>query len=294
MASKVPFKISEINVDNICYTDVKTRNNKTIVYLKYMDSNKLRSIVFQTPTLLNINDIILSKTKSAVCQDSNISETNQSSNNIFELDIPLNGKSDEKTRKFIDFLELIDKKIIKDARINNKWFESFSHQKTMKYQKLIRQSDNSRYENGMIRIKIIKSNDFDTVVDHNNNRIHPKDIPKNSWIKSILEIYAIWINENGFGLFVRPILIDIKPIEKSSYNYKLIEDSDEGEDVDDMVCTVQDNYNSSSIFIKSENEITSSVLEMPNDEDTLEVNEMSSSETDENVGNIPSATSPDK
>ena len=282
MTSKVPFKISEINIDNICYTDIKTHNNKTIIYLKYMDTNKLRNIVFQTPTLLNINDIISSKSKSL---DSTISETH--TNKIYELDIPLNGKSDSKTTKFIKFLQSLDDKIIKDARINSKWFETFSHKKSIRYQKIIRESDNSMYENGMIRIKIIRSNDFDTVINYNNNRINPTDIPKNCWIKSILEIYAIWINENGFGLFVRPILIDLKTIQKSVYNYKLIDESEEIEDVDDMVCTVQDySHNNNNIFIKSENEITSSVLEMPNDDI-----DSKSSETEVNDNNIPSTTS---
>lgn len=288
MTSKVPFKISEINIDNICYTDIKTRNNKTIIYLKYMDTNKLRNIVFQTPTLLNINDVISSKSKNLL-QDSIVSETMSYTNKIYELDIPLTGKSDTKTNKFIKFLQAIDNKIIKDARNNTKWFDAFPQQKTMRYQKLIRESDNTMYENGMIRVKIIRSNDFDTVINYNNNRINPTDISKNCWIKSILEIYAIWINEHGFGLFVRPILIDLKTIQKSSYNYNLIDESDEVEDVDDMVCTVQD-FSNNSIFIKSENEITSSVLEMPNNSDEEINSESSETECGNNI-NIPSTTS---
>ena len=52
--------------------------------------------------------------------------------------------------------------------------------------------------------------------------------------------------------------MSLKPCTKINYNYKLIDDSDDdAEDVN--VDTVYDN----SIFIRSENEITSSILEMP-------------------------------
>lgn len=236
MSSKVPYRISEIDLNNICYTDIKSNNKKTIVYIKYMDNNKLKNIVFQTPTLLSTNTI-------------------QLKNDMYELDVPLIGKEKEKINKFINFLNLLDKKIIKDAKINNKWFELFSKIKTMKYQKVIRDNNNI---NGCIRLKLLKTNDFETLVQNNNNRIQFDDIQKDSWLKCILEIYAIWINENGFGLFIRPILLSFKPCMKISYNYKLLDESDENE-IEEVVDTLQDN----SIFIRSENEITSSVLELP-------------------------------
>jgi len=47
----------------------------------------------------------------------------------------------------------------------------------------------------------------------------------------ILECYAIWINSNNdFGIFLRPILISFTP--KETYNYRFIEDSDEGDEFD--------------------------------------------------------------
>ena len=48
------------------------------------------------------------------------------------------------------------------------------------------------------------------------------EINKDCWLKCILEIYAIWINENGFGLFIRPILLSFKPSMKISYNYFIL------------------------------------------------------------------------
>jgi hypothetical protein len=239
---KVPYRISEIDIDNICYTDIKVNSKKTIVYMKYCDNNKLKNIVFQTPTFMSTNLV-------------------QMKNDIYELDVPLLGKEENKMDKFINFLNLIDKKVIKDAKNNNKWFENFSDIKTMKYQRTIREAINKKNENGVIRLKLLKTNDFETIVHNNNNRVCFEEINKDSWLKCILEIYAIWINANGFGLFIRPILLSFKPCTKINYNYKLIEDSDEGEGggEDLNIDTVQDN----SIFIRSENEITSSVLEMP-------------------------------
>jgi hypothetical protein len=240
MNTKVPYKVSEIDVNNICYTDIKNNSKKTIIYIKYMDNNKLKNLVFQTPTLISNNMI-------------------QCKNNIFELDIPLIGKDQTKTTEFIEFLNKIDKKIIKDAKINNKWFERFTNIKTMKYQKLIRTTEDN---SGAIRLKLLRTDDFETIVQQNTKRINIEEIGRECWLKSILEIYAIWINENGFGLFIRPILINVKPCMKLLYDYKFADESDgEGEEDDIEVDTMADN----SIFIRSESEITSSVLEMPSE-----------------------------
>jgi len=277
MSSKVPYRINEINVDNICYTDVKSNETKTIIYLKYMDNNKLKNIVFQTPNLLNVYNILQKRQTS----------------NVFELDVPLKGKSENKISKFIRFLNDIDKKIIKDARNNPQWFSSFPQQKTMKYQKIIRDSDETEYSDGIIRFKILKTNDFNTMVQLNNKKINlltDDTIPKNCWVKSILEIYAIWINENGFGLFIRPIIMDFKLNDMVVYNYKMIEDSEEVDDIDDGLCTIQEKSYNDSVFIRSENEITSLDIDMDsniiprlseNISKVVMTNESSSSECEE-------------
>jgi hypothetical protein len=246
--SKVPFRFDELDINNFCYTDIKVSSKKTIIYMKYMDNHKLKNIVFQTPSFISTNFI-------------------QNKNNIFELDVPLLGKEPHKIDKFKTFLHNIDKKIIKDAKNNNKWFENFANIKTMKYQRIIRDSTDIENKNGVIRLKLLRTNDFETIIHHNNSKINIEEISKDCWLKCILEIYAIWINENGFGLFIRPILLSFKPSMKVSYNYKLIDESDEGEQDNDIIETVNDN----SVFIRSENEITSSVLEMPNANSSEEI-----------------------
>ncbi len=273
MSSKTPYRFNEIDINNIIYTDIKHNNKKTVVYIKYDDNNKFKNLVFQTPSMISINNV-------------------QNKNKIFELDVPLVGKEQHKMEPFIDFLNKMDKKIIKDAKKNNKWFEKFSNMKTMKYQKTIRESVDDRNKNGVIRLKLLRTDDFETLIQNNNNNnnrpsvINIEDISKDCWLKCILEIYAIWINENGFGLFIRPILLSFTPCMKIAYNYKIIDDSeDEGETVIDTVNELCSNDNS-SIFIRSESEITSSILELletPNKtEHLMSINELSSNDNNHN------------
>ena len=53
------------------------------------------------------------------------------------------------------------------------------------------------YSNILIaEVKIIKNNDFQTLVQLNNkDNINVDDIPRNSWVKMIIEVQAIWINK---------------------------------------------------------------------------------------------------
>ena len=149
MSSKTPYRFNEIDINNIIYTDIKHNNKKTVVYIKYDDNNKFKNLVFQTPSMISINNV-------------------QNKNKIFELDVPLVGKEQHKMEPFIDFLNKMDKKIIKDAKKNNKWFERFSNVKTMKYQKTIRESVDDRNKNGVIRLKLLRTDDFETIIQNNN------------------------------------------------------------------------------------------------------------------------------
>ena len=284
MTTKVPYHINEIDINKLCYVDVKSTSKKTIVYLKYNDNKTqnpnpnqnqnqkdykdykdYKNLAFQTPLLLSNNMI-------------------QCRKKTFELDVPLIGKKTDKVKKLINFLNLLDKKIIADAKKNNKWFEKFAHIKKTngyQYQKIIREST----DNEIIRLKILKTDDFETILHINNNRASIEDINNNkdSWLKCILEIYAIWINEDGFGLYIRPIILSFKPCLKIAYNYKMMEDSDEIDDLE--VDTV---VNDNSIFIRSESEITSSVLELQSDIHSEETN---SSDEIPKDGKLNSATS---
>ena len=80
----------------------------------------------------------------------------------------------------------------------------------------------------------------------------------------ILECYAIWINSNNdFGIFLRPILISFTP--KETYNYKFIEDSDEGEEFDIPDTEVNNNIFMNINSVKNKNSPDStSQLEVDN------------------------------
>jgi len=262
-----PYRISQIDLDNIRYTRIKSNDRKKVIYLKYQDKKKLKNLVFQTPTLLNINNPIDNR-------------------NYYELDIPLKGQNTYKENKLINFLDSLDKKILYDAKMNShKWFD-IVNEGTVNYQKIIRNSIDEKYENGMIRIKILRTQDFETILQINNKeRITPDNIPQNSWVKMILECYAIWVNQNGFGLFMRPILVSFKPKEIVNYNYNFIDESDnENDELDNIIDTAAENTN---IFIKPSNIIsddstgmTTSQLEFPKIIDT-DINNTTSSDNNE-------------
>ena len=103
---KEPYKIDNINFENIRYVDKKETPDRTIIYTKYEDKNKLCNFVVQTPSLRNINDVVNRK-------------------GINELEIPLVGQNNIKTDKFIGFLNNLDKQITSDAKINTDWFNNF-------------------------------------------------------------------------------------------------------------------------------------------------------------------------
>jgi hypothetical protein len=217
-----PYIITNINFNNLVYSKCKERKNKKVIYVKYQDRDKMNNFVFQLPTILNVGDF---------------TETN----NILEIDFPLYCKDTHKNNILINFFNNLDKKIISDAKLNSRqWFGDIS---SSKYQSIIRKtnSNNKFTKNGFLRLKILKTPDFETHIRINNKRNNFSNVKSPCWTKILLEFYAIWINENGFGGYFRPIILDFRYMTKDLYNYKLLEDSSENEDVPN------------DIFIKSKN-----------------------------------------
>jgi len=208
MNSLEPYRIQQIDLNNINYTKIKNEKNKRLIYIKYEDN---KSFVFQTPSLLNIN------TPVKITED------------YYELEIPLITQEKNKQSKIINFLEELDKKIINDAKKNSKtWFDDLDN---IKYKKLIKESD--IYTSGVIKIKIIKTQRFETLLKlDNSKKLMLKDIPQDSWVKMLLEVYAVVINPENqtFYLFLRPVTLSFKEKENKKYNYKFLDDSDENND----------------------------------------------------------------
>jgi hypothetical protein len=205
-----PYRIHQIDFNNIVYNKVKTSDSKKIIFIKYQEKNKQYPFVIQCPTILSVN------------------EAYKINDDYHELEIPLITQEKNKNELLINFFEDLDRKVISDAKSNSKlWFDEVKNKDSIRYKKVIKESDS--YKDGVLRLKIIKNVDFETLLQiENKKRIQIKDIPKNSWCKMLLEIYAIVINyqNNSFYVFLRPIILSFKEKQIVNYNYKFLEDSD--------------------------------------------------------------------
>lgn len=228
-----PLKINNIDFTKLVYPKIKSSETKKFILIKYNDKSKFKNFVFQTPTLLNLSKPVINL-------------------NYADIEVSLIGKEKNKINNFINFLNNLEDKIKTDAQENaNNWFNLTDDNKNINFQKIIRdkQCDDGQNHN-ILKLKIIKNNDFETFLQLNNNkRIDIKNVPNDSWCKIILECYGIWINnDNNFGIFFRPILISFTPKEKEIYNYKFIEDSEDNE------IDIPETENNENIFIKINND----------------------------------------
>jgi len=245
-----PYRIHQIDFDNIVYNKVKTSESKKIIFIKYQEKHKQNPFVIQCPTILNVN------------------EAYKINDDYHELEIPLITQEKNKNELLINFFEDLDRKVISDAKNNSKlWFDEVNNKDSIRYKKIIKESDT--YKDGILRLKIIKNVDFETLLQiENKKRIQIKDIPNNSWCKMLLEIYAIVINyqNNSFYVFLRPIILSFREKQIVNYNYKFLEDSDsdKGElDIPDSELNglflksagkiISDNLTSSQIKMVSQN-----------------------------------------
>lgn len=230
---KEPFLFEDIILNNICFTKIKETKKKKIIYLKYKNKSKLDNLVIQTPTLWSIKKPI------------------KIGDNIYDLEIPLIGKRESRVNSFIDFLTNLDKFIINSAQNNaSSWFNSSNE---AVYLNSIRESNEYSVKNGFIKLKIIKSIDFKTILKKDNKfKLKIKDISSNNWVKSIIQIFAIWIKPNNqFGIYFKPIIISFKEPIKQEINYNFIKETEEEEEevIIDTTASIN-NENKNDIFIK--------------------------------------------
>ena len=87
-------------------------------------------------------------------------------------------------------------------------------------------------KNGFIKLKIIKSIDFKTVLKKDNKfKLKINDIQNNKWVKSIIQIFAIWIKPNNqFGIYFKPIIISFKDPVKHELIIISLKETEEEED----------------------------------------------------------------
>ena len=233
MNTKDPFLFEDIILENICFTKIKETKKKKIIYLKYKNNSKLDNLVIQTPTLWSIKNPV------------KIGE------NIYDLEIPLIGKRESRVDSFVNFLNKLDKFIINSAQNNaSSWFNNSNE---AVYLNSIRESNEYSVKNGFIKLKIIKSIDFKTVLKKDNKfKLKINDIKINNWVKSIIQIFAIWIKPNNqFGIYFKPIIISFKEPIKHELNYDFIKETEEEEDdlIIDTAASIN-TENKNDIFIK--------------------------------------------
>jgi hypothetical protein len=198
--------ISKIDLSNLVFTKIRQVNNKKIILVKY-GKNK-SNFVFQTPSLDLVNK-----------QDNSI-------------EVSLSGKEKIKVNNFINFLSNLERKLKNEAQnYYAEWFDN--NNETINFQKLIRESD--QFKNGTLKFKLINTTDFKTEFNNLNN------LSKDVWVKIILELYAVWIdNENNFGVYLRPVLVSFE--NKVKYNYKFADsDSDNEVDIPDTEMPLNNN-----------------------------------------------------
>ena len=202
-------RLQEINLNKINYVKIKNLDNKKQIYIDYEN----KPLVFQCPTLLNDNLPI------------------KITDDYYELEIPLITQEKNKQNSLIDFLKNIDSKISEDANNNVKlWF----NENNMSYFFKTIVKDSEKYKKGSIKLKIIKTIKFESILLENNKQININDIQKDWWVKILLEIHSIIINHDNktFYLFIRPHAFSFKNKEITS-NYNFLEDSDSNEEIPD-------------------------------------------------------------
>ena len=132
----------------------------------------------------------------------------------------------------------------------------------MNYQRILR-DDNS------IKLSLCNNKDLVTKLIINDDIVPNFDnvISNESTTKMILEVYAIWIKTNSFGLLLRPLNISMKIKEKLEYNYKFLEDSDNESNVSES------QYNNELTLDNDELTLDNDELTSDNDELTLDNDE---------------------
>lgn len=220
----------QIDLERIIYSEMDTSNEISQVYISYDDP------------ILGLRPLLLYLPSLYCCDDVNVKGDNCT---IFEILLTLLGKNKEDEQKIISFFRKLDDKFYKDgiehekiAKENNAktWFNDISK---AKYKQIIKTSENPDYvyQNGIIKIKGIITNNFQTKFFYKEGkRIIPKKIPKafskKCYIKSIIEVVSLGINRNSnvYQAFIRPHQIRISygaPPVPIFEDYSIIDDSDE-------------------------------------------------------------------
>jgi len=234
------YKMEDIDLTRIIYSrPVSCKKNKSSILISYNDPEKGRM-----PFLLRIPSLYLVD---------GIKKKINSSSITHELMLLLQCKSHKSTTETVEFFESLDRKFVNDIKDKN-W-----DQKNKSWKKIVRKSENNDHlhQNGGIKIKFIKSDDFETKVYTPDGQIvdqrYYDDVFGNScYVKTILEFVSLWKNnDNVFGLYVRPHQICVNyhsPPVNVLQAFSFPENSEESDNkTDNMTNRFSDTSNTSGI-----------------------------------------------
>ena len=252
---KTPFNVKDINFDNIKF--IPSGNGKSIM-LRYLQNNRQNKFFVQTPEL----------------KISNI----ESDDLVTTLYFDLKTNNSAKVSSFINFLINLDRSIIQNARNNKDWFSSSN----IKFKGLI------RYENSndpYLKLKVKNSSLYKLKVtsDRQSERGVFSDLKPNMKVKMIIDVNGLWVNNNGFGIYLKPYLIDIRETYDLILNNSSEEDIVDTEIVDksetNSVMNLETDANivteTNSVVIESEVQVNTNNFYNKNMDDLL--NDMSDS-----------------
>ena len=189
------YLLNQIDLNKIIYSKVNEMNEKKLIHIYYEKPGQ--KLLFQTPQLLNIFDI-------------------QKSQYFNELILPLYD-CNLKVPLLINFLKDLDLKVVNNARTNkNEWFKNKS---AIRYKSLIKNlSESSTQSNqytpsnedkkycshGLLKLKLTNG----IKIMENNKEISIEDVKKGNNLRLIVELHAIWVSAEVFGVYLKPVMIE--------------------------------------------------------------------------------------
>ncbi len=188
-------KIDDIDFNRLDFSKIDNKNG--LVYIRYDDE-----YCGKIPLVIQI-DYLYIHDNLATIESKYISH---------EFILPFVGLTEEYSQKIKSFFNRLDKKMVDEGRRNlNNWpFDS----RKVKYKAVVREkdsggSDSKIYKNGLIKLKIIRSNSFRTIIYNDKKEIiNPKKyseyIKPGNFAKVIIELASIWFKDGLFGLYIRP------------------------------------------------------------------------------------------
>lgn len=199
----------QYDVDTIKYSPIETidsTNNRLMI--KIYDKYHGKPLYIQTPELLNLFGVI-------------------EKSNYHELLLPLGGIH---CLSFKNLLIKIQEKILNDASVyKDEWFKNQTSVRFIPIIKEINRDATTTIEqltdinnidicnDGLLKLKITDS----VIIKKDSVDVSINELSKNKKVRMILQIYAIWINQSTFGVYIKPEIIE----EKNAYNLSFIENS---------------------------------------------------------------------